>query len=223
MSLRHTEKYNHYYGNVLVTPAAVKPIVLSDVKGQLKISGSSEDAQIQLYIDAAVAHVEQMIGIALINQTWQLTLDSWPGQRDLWWDGVRDGHINMFGGHGRSSDVLLPIFPLVSVDTMIVDGTAVTPITDTFIVDNIQKKGRLVLKQGATFPTISTATANAIVINYTSGYGASADDVPADIRLALIMMASSLYENRGDGCSIDNAYNNSGAKSILSKYRVADL
>jgi len=75
-----------------------------------------------------------------------------------------------------------------------------------------------VLKSGATLPT-DTETANNISIVYVAGFGNSHTDVPDVIRLAVMQMASSLYTHRGDECTMEHAYINSGAQSLIGSYK----
>lgn len=224
MLTARSNNYRQYRGDQLVTAPVNDPVTVTDVEGQLKIGDSGEDTQIQLYIDASVQFVENLLNIALITQTWKMVLDHWPNQREPWWNGVREAHANILNSpaRSRSSNILLSRYPLQSIDSMTVDSASIT-VGDYFIVDTVQKKGRLVLKYGETLPVLTDESANGIEITYTVGYGANATDVPADIRLAITMMAAHLYEHRGDGCSTESAYVASGAKSMVEKYKVVDL
>jgi hypothetical protein len=57
----------------------------------------------------------------------------------------------------------------------------------------------------------------AIVVNYTSGYGAIAD-VPEMIKLGVLLIAAFMYEHRG-GCKADQIMKQSGAESYLAPFR----
>lgn len=222
MALRETLVYNQYRGHELTTPPASEPVTAADVKNQLEldVSDTSKDTQIELYIESSRQMVEEYTGLALITQTWTLTLDHWPNDREQWWDGVKQGSLKELWASGRASMVLLPRYPLQTVDSITADGTAVT-IADTFITDTSQRPGRLVIKRGAAWPTVIDNAAG-IVIEYTSGYGANATDVPAALRLAIIQMAAYMFEHRGD-CDTDDAMMKSGAKSLMNTYKAAKL
>lgn len=222
MSLRHGVLYNQYRGHSLVASPAVEPVTLSELKAQIKHpGGTDEDASLSLYISAAREYFEELTGLALITQTWLLTLDRWPTEREPWWDGVRDGAIGSLSAAGRSAQVLLPRYPLQSVSAIQVDDSAIS-VGDTFTVDVYQKPGRLVLKFGAMFPQ-HLQTANAIQITYIAGYGASAGAVPAALRLALLQMAAYLYTHRGDDCTASDAASESGAMAIFNRYKAIEL
>lgn len=215
-----TAKYNYYRGHTLTTAPTSEPITLTEVKAQLNIDLDTDDTLLTMYITAARQYAEQMTGLALIDQTWTLTMDGWPGQNEDWWDGVRDGHINMLRTSGRPSNILIPRYPLQSVSTITADGVAVT-IADTFIVDDQQKPGRLVIKSGATWPVV-LENANGVVIEYVAGYGDAAD-VPMTLKVALLQMVASLYTFRGDGCTAEDAWKKTGAAAAFDAYKVRGL
>ena len=222
MALRHTLKYNQYRGHTLVTGPFAEPVTETDLKNQLEldVADISKDNQIELYITASRETVEEYSGLALITQTWKLTIDHWPNDRQQWWSGMRQGSVDELLQSGRASQVFLPRYPLQTVDTITADDVAVT-VADVFTVDTQQKPGRLVVKRSATWPTVLD-NANGIDIEYTAGYGASASDVPAALRLAIIQMASYMFEHRGD-CDTASAMKMSGAQSLVNSYKVIGL
>jgi hypothetical protein len=193
-----------------------------DVKSQLELDAddSTKNTQIELYITAAREMVEEYTGLALITQVWKLTLDHWPNDRQQWWSGTRQGSVDELMQSGRASQVLLPRYPLRSVDTINSDGVAVT-IATVFIVDTQQKPGRLIVKRGYTWPVVLD-NANGIDIQYTAGYGQDSSDVPASLRLAIIQMAAYMFEHRGD-CDTASAMKMSGAQSLVNSYKVISL
>jgi uncharacterized phiE125 gp8 family phage protein len=162
-----------------------------------------------------------MSGIALITQSWRLSLDNWPCAGEPWWDGVRQGHIGEIRSNRRAASVILPRYPLQDVDSIEVDGAAVV-VDDVFTVDTYQKPGRLTLKAGQALP-VTVENSNGIQIVYTAGFGDSAADVPAGLKVGLLQMIASLYANRGDGCSVVDAYKASGAAAAFNAYLVRGL
>ena len=222
MALRNREVFNQYRGNVRTVAPTTTPITVDDVVEHLKLTDTDEGSLIQLYIDSVVESFERTLNIALMTQTWRLTLDRFPMQNTPWWDGVVEAHISVIQNTSRSAQILLPVFPLLSVDSMTVEGDPVV-VSDIWTVDTQQRKGRLVLKRGATLPTINDRDANAIEIIYTAGFGATVASVPADLRHALLMCTAYMYEHRGDGCSAVDALRDSGAMATLNRYKVRDL
>lgn len=219
MSLRPRVVYSYYRGNVRVIGPATEPVSLAEIKAELRIEGTAEDASLTLYIATAREYIEDVTGMAIGEQEWKLTLDQWPSARDKWWDGVRQGALSEIAGPER--ELLLPRYPLKSVDEITVfdDGGngQTVPVAPAFITDTQQRPGRLVLRRGAVWP-IALQTANAIEIEYTCGF----DPVPGPVKMAVLRMASYLYEHRGD-CGGADAYTKSGASDMAGKYAVARI
>ena len=206
-----------YRGLTQTTAPDRFPVTVQQVKDQLKISGDTENELIELYIGASVKYLEDKLGLAMITQVWQMTLDHWPGYKEKWWNGTRQMHQNALYADVTSREIPLPIFPLQTVDSMTVDGSSVTLAT-YFTTDTTQRPGRLVLKFGQTWPTLTNEVAAGIVINFTAGYGAAASAVPADLKLAILAMCAYMFTHRGDDCDVVKAFEKSGAKSLTSNY-----
>ena len=224
MSLRPAVPLYQYEGSVILDDPSIEPVTLSELKAHLRIDDTSEDAYLTALITEARAEIEQASGLSLIRQKWRLTIDQWPGARQQWWDGVRDGHINML--YGAPADLHLPRYPLIEIDSVTVfdeDSTsAVVNVGATFDVDTNQRPGRLALKSGATWP-IALRPTNAIQIDYYAGYGALAADVPAPLKRAIRSLAAYLYSHRGDGCDPVEAMAMSGAASAVNRYRTVRI
>lgn len=221
MAIRDALRYTEFRGSKRIARPTTEPVSLTELKKNLRIpvDNDSEDLyQGQLIIDA-VDYIEERVGIGMIDQTWQVSYDRWPGQVDEWWDGVRDGAISEIKGSVRP--ILLPRYPLKSVDaikTYNEDSVeTVITIADVFDIDTISSASRIALKKGATWPT-ATRSINAIIIEYTIGFGPSRDDVPPTLRRAVLEMASYLNTHRGD-CTPEEAFAKSGASGMVSLYR----
>ena len=61
-----------------VEPSA-EPVTLTEVKAHLHVDQASEDDLLGGLIRAAREEVERTAGLALIEQSWRLVLDRWPG------------------------------------------------------------------------------------------------------------------------------------------------
>lgn len=227
MALRRPNLYYNLRGNKLVTGPALEPVSLTELKTHLRIPTATEDEDLYLgqTILDAVRWIEDDLNIAMINQTWKLTLDKWPGYHEPWWDGVREMPISELYSGDRAKDIVLPRFPLVSVSSVTVydeesNSTAVT-IANVFDIDINSTRGRMKLKRGATWP-IATRSLNAIEINYVAGYGTAAEDVPPSLRRGVLEMAAYLYTHRGD-CTPEGAYKMSGSEGIVRSFKIRQL
>lgn len=160
---------------ILTTGPAAEPVSLAEAKAHLRVDQDDEDALIGQLIVAARMFVERTLGLALITQGWSYFLDHWP----------------------RSSCVALPIAPVQSVSAVKLHdsaGGSVTLDADDYAVDVLSQPARLVLK-GAT-PSIFTRELNAFEIAFTAGYGDEAEDVPAPVRQALMLLVAHWFERR---------------------------
>lgn len=210
-----------YRGNRIVSGPAAEPVAAADLRTQLRTDSTDlPDAQADGYISEARQEIEDQTGLALITQTWKLTLDRWPSSRgEPWWDGTRQIAISELDS--SAGTLILPRYPLQSISSVTTyseDGTSTAvAVSSTFDIDAQQMPGRMRLQSGATWPTALRPT-NAIEVTYIAGYGAAASSVPAPLVRAVRNMAAHIYANRGD-CTAGDAYQASGAAAVCEKYR----
>ena len=64
---------------ILTGPPAAEPVTLADAKAWLRLDGDHEDElRPASLVASAREQVERLTGLALIDQTWRLSLDAWP-------------------------------------------------------------------------------------------------------------------------------------------------
>jgi uncharacterized phiE125 gp8 family phage protein len=193
----------------LVTAPAEEPISLDEAKNHLRIDTYPDDDLVTRQIKAARRWCENYQNRAYVTQTWTLYLDRFP----------------------RGNYIEVPLPPLQSIASLSYkdengdlqtvsfldpSGTALLS-TDDYDIDIASEPGRLVLKDGAAWPGTSRNT-QSVQINFVAGYGAAAD-VPEDIKTAIYLKLSDIYENRGDSGSA----NESAAESFLDPDRIKPL
>lgn len=143
----------------------------------LQTGPTEEDAIITALIQAAREWCEGYLNRAMLTQTLELLLDNWP-----------------------AGDVIeLPRPPLASVTSVKYKGTAgtettLTPVTD-YIVDTYNDPGLIHLPDSISWPSASLYPHNGVAIRYVAGY-ASAAQVPARWRQAVLLLVGHLYQNR---------------------------
>ena len=161
---------------ILLTGPSLEPVTLAEMKLWLKIDGPEDDTVINALIVSARLAVGGATKRALITQGWRVVLDQW-----------RQGGL-----------IRLPIGPLQSVTAARVfdaAGVATSVLVSTFLVDNSSRSPRLIVT-GAV-PTPGRVIAG-IEIDCTLGYGATGSTVPEPLRLAIRLLATFWFENRGD-------------------------
>ena len=187
------------YGLVETAPPVIEPLTLDEVKNFLRVDQDNDDALITALITAARLFCEGYTGRSLITRSYGLLLDDWPALRVI----------------------ELPYPPLQSVASVKIyaaDNSFVMLDPVNYYVDT--SGGRIVLTDSAVRP-LPGRIANGIEIQYTAGYGATANDVPALLRQGMLQLIAHLYECRGD--SPDQALRASGAAAIFQPYRLMGL
>ena len=160
---------------VITSAPAREPVTVSEAKAHLRVDGTAEDTLIGTLILTSRLHIEAALGLALMTQSWRLTLDAWPKRREL----------------------ELPLRPLRSVSSVKVltaDGAAETVSPASYVVDIDGTPPRIVPNSGS-WPLPEKA-ANGIEIEFTAGFGDEAADVPAPVRQALLLLIAHWYEHR---------------------------
>jgi uncharacterized phiE125 gp8 family phage protein len=160
---------------VLTSDPTSEPVTVAEAKAHLRVDAANEDTLIASLILTSRLHVETALGLALLTQSWQLLLDRWPPEKDL----------------------QLPLRPLQSIDAVRVfpaEGAATVIDPSDYLADTASVPPRLI-RTGVIWPQPGKA-ANGVEIDFTAGYGASAADVPAPIRQALLLLIAHWYERR---------------------------
>jgi uncharacterized phiE125 gp8 family phage protein len=160
----------------LVAPPSVLPISVADAKAHMRVDLSEDDVLIGGLVAAAVEATDGQgfLGKAMVTQVWRQWLGNSP------------------------SDVRLAIGPVQGITAVKYYDTAGALQADT--LGNYETIGTAAAryvrpKAGFSWPT-AMVRADAIAIEYESGYGDGAGDVPEPIRLALLMLVAHWYENR---------------------------
>ncbi|HWK38638.1 MAG TPA: head-tail connector protein, partial [Hyphomicrobium sp.] len=68
---------------VITSAPAVEPVTVSEAKAHLRVDGTAEDTLIGSLILTSRLHIEAALGLALMTQSWRLSLDAWPNGREL--------------------------------------------------------------------------------------------------------------------------------------------
>jgi uncharacterized phiE125 gp8 family phage protein len=163
---------------------ADEPISLAQAKLYLRVDGDAEDAAIGLLISAARALFERETGLVLLEQVWEWTLD----------------HLPAPGVDGRRT-LEVPLGPVSAISDFVVrdgDGGEVDIPSTDYVLDLASQLPRLVEAKRALWPAPKAAAAG-IRLVFTAGFGADAENVPADIRQALLALIAETYDKRGLG------------------------
>lgn len=181
------------------------PVSLDEVKQHIRETSSWQDANLEtLYIPAAVSKVSKMVGRALTTQTWIGYEDSFPCLR---------------------GPFLLRYPPLQSVTHIkYYDENDVLQTVDpaTYQVDTVSAPGRVALVWGEYWPSMRYEKLNAIEIKFVCGYG-DVNAVPAELRLAVAMVAAHLYDHREEYTDAELFELPGGVASLISPFQMYEF
>ena len=180
--------------SLVLSVAAVKyPITSDEVQEHLRMSDDEADAMaltIDKLISKSTEDAENQTWRALITQTWNYYLDDWPSERYI----------------------IVPKPPLQSAKVYYtVDGAASEVEFTGIHVDIKTTPGRVVLKRNENWPTETLTPTSGIRVALVAGYGDDPDDVPINIRYAMLLHCTMNY----DGVNLLNTIN-----AILANYRI---
>lgn len=185
----------------LITAQTVDVATVSELKSQLRITGTSQDTMLGSLIKAAQDSVEEYLRFSLVPSTWELYLDKFPVSGDYIW--IQKSPV--------TDIVTLSYTSSAGVASTLTEGT-------DFVADYVSKPCRLYEAYSKTWPTARDIP-NAVVIRFTAGY-VSAAAVPEVIKQAILMHAATMYENPADevtGTQVNLIFNDS--KRLLAPYR----
>jgi hypothetical protein len=182
-----------------VTAWTTNVVSIADFKLFARIDSSdvTENALIESLVFLAQDMAESYTGRAITTQTLQLFLDRLPFYQD---ERLAEGVFTAPDLQSNPNYIVLPKPNLISVTHVKHynnDNTSVTFTSTNYYVDESSQQGRIVLKNGVSWPTASELrNANAYEVQYVAGYGNTASDVPKPLVQAIKMLALHLYENR---------------------------
>lgn len=162
---------------VRVVPPAVEPVSLAAARDYLSLDSTERDPLLAGLIGAARQQIEGPRGIyelALITQTWEWSIDVFPTVAPYL--------------------LTFPLRPVQSIETISYAGGGVLP-PEGFQGDLISDPPRLYPPSGGTWP-VASAVPNAVTVRFVAGFGDSEDDVPLDIKQAILLTIDHWFEYR---------------------------
>lgn len=160
----------------LITPPETEPLEIEEAKLHLKVETDDDDTSITALIMAAREYCEGFQRRAYITQTYELWLEEFPGK----------------------DYIELPMPPLQSVESIVYyeigEDTGIE-FEDYFVVTE-GEPGKVVLNYGESWPPVTLRPVKGVCITFVAGYGDDAEDVPAKVKQAMLLLIGAWYENR---------------------------
>lgn len=169
---------DHYVTRLsLATAPAAEPVSTADARTHLRITQTSDNDYLDSLVKAAREACEEYQFRRLINSTWDLKLDGFPG---------------------LSGEICLPYPPLSSVTSITYtdqNGDSQTLSSALYTVDTTTEPGRIVPAYLQTWPN-TRAHINVVTIRYVAGYGAAASSLPASTVHGIKKLVAFWFERR---------------------------
>lgn len=160
-------------GLTLITPATALPVSLAECKAICRIEADETQfgTELELYRQAAHDHVAELLGSALGESTWLLTLDAF------------------------SDAIELPRGPVTAVgafEYLDADGNAQAVDPAAYVTDLVSEPQWIVRASDASWPT-PLDTVNAVTVQFTAGYTGAT--LPNGLKMALLGLVKHWFEN----------------------------
>ena len=164
-------------------PGTTMPITVAELKDHMKVDTTHDDTLIGYMIGAATEQVQDMLGLQIVQATWDWYLDSFADPRN---------------GSATLRPPRSPVITVAKINYTDAAGNTQTAATTVYAVDTDNMPGRITLKYGQCWPDIYDE-ADSVLVQFVAGFATStavATEVPSNIRAALFMMVDDMYTNR---------------------------
>ena len=181
----------------IIAPAAgaVQPVTLAEARAQTRADCNDEDGLLGLLISVATQAATDRLQRALVPTRYRLTLDSFPDAIEL---------------------LMPPIISVESVKYIDISGEQQTLAPQDTFLDKVSEPGQLVPAAGRTWPATQDRI-NAVEVEYTAGYPASA--IPLPIKQWILLAIGDMYANR-ERSSEKPAVPQDFAEGLLDTYKI---
>lgn len=180
-----------------ISPIPTAALPVAAFRDHLRLSSgfsddTTQDALLVQYLRAAIAQVEGRVSRALFARAYSLRLGAWG-----------DDHAQRLP--------VAPVTELTSMTLIAANGTqtVVAPARYELQADGLRPR---VAATGTALPTIPSG--GAVVLEFTAGFGPAWDDIPADLRQAVLLLAAQYYEGREGGDDLSF-----GIRALLERWR----
>ncbi|MFK7945441.1 MAG: head-tail connector protein [Paracoccaceae bacterium] len=183
------------------TPTVFNPLPLAEFSTHLRLAhgfndDGAEDAILEIYLRNATAVVERRTGQALIARHYTLQVASWD----------RNGHL------------VMPVGPVAAVDSLrfVGPGSVIDLEPEDWVLQPGTTRQKLTGPEGVSLWPLPRGSVGELT--FSAGYGLTWEDVPPDLRQAVLILAAHYYENRSGEIEVDGGLPY-GVLSIMEQQR----
>lgn len=188
-----------------VSPPTLNPVPIRELAAQLRLAqgfsdDGSEDVLLELYLRNATSVIERRTNGVLITRPFTYRIARLN----------RDGHLH------------LPIGPVEAIDTfrIIQSGTTVDLTAEQYVLEPGTRRQRVTGPGCGPLPGLHNGAV--AELTFSAGYGPSWNELPDDLRHAVLMLATHFYENRDGETEADDGLP-FGLTAILDRHSAVRL
>ncbi len=176
--------YQEQFSLRITTGPSVEPVTVSEVKTHTRISGSDQDTLIAKWIKSGRELAESYQRRAFVEQTIEVSFDDFP---------LVPFHLP----RGRVIEVQsIKYYTTDNTEVEVYNSTSPVGTESNYLIDTKSEPARITLAYGITWPATVLRDINSFKVTYTAGYGTDADDVPENVKDAILLYCDWRYENR---------------------------
>lgn len=172
-------------------------VSLAEMRMHARIDADDEDLVLAGYITAATRHVEKLAGHKLVTQTWTQSFS------------------------GLADRIYLHMHPVSSVSSVTYydSDNASQTLTSTLYRLVQGWDGNYIARDSASTYPDTYERPDAVTVTMVAGYGASAGNIPDDLRHAVMLLAAQWYESREDALPMEMRPIPNGVMALVAPHR----
>lgn len=163
----------------LVTAPAVEPISIEEAQAHLRLDSDDDNEWLVGAIRTARERCENITGVRLITQTWDLYTDRFPRGRVL----VLPDHIS-------------PVKSVTGLYYTPENGVETEFASSNYTLEQHGQPQSIWLKANKLWPGDTLEVVNGVRVRVVCGFGAAGTSVPYELLAAMKLMIGDLYEFR---------------------------
>lgn len=163
---------------ILISPPVEDVVTLASLKQHLRIDHTDEDVLLEAMLASAIESLDGPAGdlnIAMVTQSWKVHLSCWPDIIRL---------------------PLHPVSAITSIKFRDTNNAQQTWPSSNYTLHSDALGSFIRYGYNVQPPSLYIDRLDNVEVEFVAGYG-GADQVPAPLKAAILLLAADLYENRG--------------------------
>ena len=212
---------------ILIQGPAADPVSLALAKQHLNVSSTftDDDTYIGSLITAARSYAERRMSRPIFNQTWQISMDTFPWPFSGRTVNPADRHL-LFGSFWPEIAIYLPSPSVPSVNWIKyfdLTDTLQTLAATAYQLDSTSMPARIfpVGSGGLYWPYVRTWIPGSVTVEYVSGSygdGVIVNNCPEDLVIAIMQIVADWYQSREATSTVLRRELPHGVTAILAQY-----